>query len=199
MKPLSIVLLFFATGSLNAQQRSGNDAVETSFKMRREPISDSSGLILTVVFHNINNKAVPVYTVLAQGAVGDRFANIKIELQQLVNGKYIPRELGTEHLPRPDEETRHFDLPKKPLPPGKRDTLQMGLLETAQMLYKGSYRIKAHLRVRTIKDTTVYDFEKDAARPFPDDVIKYTTSQWIYFTTTRDILRRPVDEKGIPR
>ena len=118
-----------------------------------------------------------------------RFFNISIEAEKWKGKKYIPNHLRFYQNPllyRMEDSLRHFDLPKKKLPPFASDTLQLKILDIAKGFLPGKYRFKAFLRVQTIRDEREYNDKNFETAP-PMDKIVYVNSSWFYFVIKQEI------------
>ena len=167
------------------------DTVGIKFLFPFVKVLDSSQLTLQVIYKNNTNKSVNMYKDLEEGDKGDRFFNIAIEMEKLVQKKYTPHSMRNYTNPflfSMEDSLRHYDLPKKELLPYTSDTLKLDLLKVANSFMPGKYRFRANLRVKTIKDERVYNDVNGETEP-PEDKIEYTVSRWYYFTIPKYISR----------
>jgi hypothetical protein len=191
MKSILIILLNVTTAVCFGQNKKGVDSVDITFLFPYVKVLDSSQLTLQVVYKNNTNKSVEIYKDLAEGDKGDRFFNITIEMEKVVQKKYTPhamRYYTNAFLFSMEDSLRHYDLPKEKLPPYALDTLKLDLLKVANSFMPGNYRFRTYLRVKTIRDDRVYNDVNGETAP-PEDEIEYIVSKWFYFTVPNYISR----------
>jgi hypothetical protein len=172
-----------------SQEKRTPDSLKVTFLFTQSNVLDSNGLILQVAYRNNTKNAIGIYQYLQEGDIGDRFYNIYIEMQKRKDGKFsrhAMRYYQNALQYSMEDSIRHYDLPKKELLPYSSDTIKLNLLNVTKDFLAGAYRFKAHLRVKTIKDESVYNDKNFETAP-PVDKIEYISSQWLYFNVKKVI------------
>jgi hypothetical protein len=83
----TIILLL--TTSIFCIGPGASDSLLVRFIFPGQKIRDSANLTLLVVYKNVSEKDVQIYQYLDEGNPGDRFHNVYVKMQLLVNQKYI--------------------------------------------------------------------------------------------------------------
>lgn len=184
-KPIRLIVfaILFGECCVQAQSRAGTDSLAISFHFTSSVIRDSSDLAMSIICKNLTNRSVDTYRYLESGWWNDVLSNLHIEIQREINGSF--RRIGhSDGQPMLYAELvdslRHYDLPKKKLKPFQSDALKIKLLDEVGFLDVGWYRIKAHLRIKTVQDNTPHEKDDLDSVP-PQDSIIYKSSEWMYF------------------
>ena len=180
--------MFFSFASFS-QKKPNKDSVSISFLFNEQAIADSAQLTLKVIYKNKTNRPVDIYRLLSEGNPGDRFYNIFIEMQKLDSTEYNRHSMRTYQNSMEmsmEDSLRHYDVAKKKLAPFRSDTLSINFMDIAGVFPPGKYRFKAHLRVKTIRDNSIYN-DPDFETIPPLDKPVYIASKWFYFTITKHL------------
>ena len=191
----ALTAIYFGLFSLTCLGQKAQDSLRISFVFPKQEIKTQGDLTLKVVYKNLTNRSIEVYKFLKEGYQGDRFFNISIDMQRLHKKKFVyhaTRYYSSSYSYNMDS-LRHFDLPKKTLPPFTSDTLSINLLDVVNMLDTGQYRFRAHLRVKTIPNNTPYNDPNFETAP-PVDEIVYSVSKWFGFTVKNQIQLKKIGE-----
>jgi hypothetical protein len=193
-----VIILFFELASLIGLAQGKPDSLQIRFLFQSKTVSDSADLTVSVVYKNLTNHSVDVYSYLEEGDRGDRFFNFNVEMEKFDQKQFIyypMRFYSNPLLYRMEDSLRHYDLPKKKLLSFASDTLSINLLTIGRMLPPGRYRFRAHLRVKTLPDTRAYN-DPNFETPPPSDEIIYVASKWFIFTVNREISARSYRMQG---
>lgn len=169
------------------------DSLEVQFLPMKKVIDDSSDFVLKIVYRNLTNRVVKVYSEYVNSPGSRKFTNLEVDQEVKKKGKYKNAYNGTacnfgiEDMPG----YRHYDQPRKDLAPFDIDTVKVGLIRMigGGTIEEGAYRYKFLLRVKTIWDTTQLKNVGEDIMVHSNDKFEYIESQWLRFKITHYIMR----------
>jgi len=167
------------------------DSLEVQFLPMKKVLNDSSDYVLKIVYRNLKNRPVKVYCEYEEGIRGYKFSNIVMDSEKKQHGNYgyfnFHSNCGGDLQWLPGY--RHYDLNKKDLAPLARDTAAIGLMSFTTGIDTGCYRMRFGLRVRTIQNTTAFEYPPDGSAVPPDDKMEYIHSRWFKFRVRHFMFR----------
>ena len=138
-------------------------------------ISDTNKLNLNIKYTNLEKDNIPILVKLVEGTLYDPYSNLYTELQKLEDGKY--NELKDKFVDRffLDDSIPEHKKVYNILKPGESAFLSFNLISRTGRLYKGSYRMRAHLLNVPKNDP-------------PYAPAEWIVSRWFYFVIIKDLV-----------
>jgi hypothetical protein len=190
IRPSIFLALVLLTLISYGQKIRVGDSLEITFNPMGKEVKSADQLQVIVEYKNISRRVVTVYDELDYGYSNEKFANVSMELERRILGRYTVEPLMSYRISDDylfNRTYRHFDPTKSPLAPSDKIIKNFDFKTIIGEYDTGYYRIRLNLRVNTIWDLSIYEPDSSKIYNPPIDKIEYISSDWIYFYVPKKI------------